>query len=208
MYSRAESLKRLLTEIDSQKNGDIEVLTDIDEGGVRTTGHKRNELLARARGEYVAFVDDDDMILPGYVPKILEGIKTKPDVIGFRGYMTTNKTNRVNWIISKDMPYELSKDEFGNPVYLRFNNHLSPVKKEIALQIGYPDKFIGEDYDYAVRLVESKLIKTEYFIDDFLYHYDFVHKGPQPAASKPSIRIKERKVSRNYVQPKSRRRFN
>jgi glycosyltransferase involved in cell wall biosynthesis len=38
----------------------------------RTVGEKRDALLRAAKGNYVAFVDDDDFISPDYVSLILE----------------------------------------------------------------------------------------------------------------------------------------
>ena len=108
------------------------------------------------------------------VSEILKAISNgEPDVIGFCGAMTTNGHSRIHWKISKDLPYD-AHEENGVKYYRRFNNHLSPIKKEIALQIGYKDIYVGEDYDYAVRLKESRLIKTEVFINKELYFYNYI----------------------------------
>lgn len=50
----------------------------------RTIGAKRQALLDVARGEYVAFVDDDDDVEPAYVETLLAGIETGVDVVTFR----------------------------------------------------------------------------------------------------------------------------
>lgn len=76
--------------------------------------------------------------------------------------------------ISKDLPYITITDGAGNNEYARFNNHLSPIKKSIALQIGFKDLKFAEDYDYALRLKNSGLIKSEYFINHDMYHYRYV----------------------------------
>jgi hypothetical protein len=52
-------------------------------------------------------------------------------------------------------------------------NHLNPVKTEIARKIKFPEKNFAEDSDYCDRLMESKLIKTEYVFDQIFYHYMF-----------------------------------
>lgn len=166
---RKDLLDRLFTELRSQilqSGKEVEVLID---GKTGTIGAKRQRLLENAQGEYVAFIDDDDMVSSDYLSSILFALESKPDVVGFMGWITTNGRNKTNFKISKDCGY--TKTGKG---YERFNNHLSPVKREIALQIGYKDISFGEDYDYALRLTNSGLIKTERFIAKALYYYQYV----------------------------------
>lgn len=152
----------------------VEVLVEMDDGQM-TTGAKRNILLKRAVGEYVVFIDDDDSVVPSYISNILAALQSGPDAVGFKGYISTDGQPYLEWSISKDHAYETVYQN-GTTKYLRYNNHLSPVKREIALLIGYPDKYHQEDYDYAKRLHESGLIKTENFIDKHLYYYNFKTK--------------------------------
>lgn len=180
LHERVSLLIKLLTMLDIQiqANGNsdqVEILVEADDREL-TTGAKRNKLLNRATGEYVVFVDDDDSIAPQYIREIMWALRKKPDVIGFDGWMETNGQNRQMWYISKDFPYETRKALNGQISYFRFNNHLSPIKREIAQQIGYKDITIGEDYDYALRLKESGLIKTEVRIEKELYHYHYNDK--------------------------------
>lgn len=144
-----------------------------DEGQM-TIGEKRQLLLEQADGDYVAFIDDDDEVTDQYIPRIIAACWNKPDVVGFKGWMTTNGAKKELWEISKSNPYKTCHQ--GPFRYLRFNNHLSPVKREIALKIGYKFMTHGEDYDYACRLQQSGLIRSEFFIDEFLYHYKYISK--------------------------------
>lgn len=166
---RKNLLDRLLFELRSQivKSGkEVEILIDNKEG---TIGGKRQRLLNKSQGEYVAFIDDDDMVSQDYISSILYSLESKPDVVGFMGWITTNGKNKTNFKISKDCGYKTTARG-----YERFNNHLSPVKREIALQIGYKDISFAEDYDYALRLTNSGLVKTERFIAKSLYYYQYV----------------------------------
>lgn len=165
IVGREQQLARLHNSIPVTEG--VEVLTESDNREI-TTGAKRNILLSRATGKYVAFVDDDDTIFPQYVPEMLKAMSGNPDAVGFKGWITWNGGQRKEWRISKNYQYT----QVGN-VFYRYNNHLSPVRREIALQIGYPDLTYGEDKDYADRLHNSGLIKTEVFINKFLYHYDY-----------------------------------
>ena len=49
-----------------QLTSEVEVLTELDDG-TRSIGEKRNALVESAGGEYVCFVDDDDMVSSDYV---------------------------------------------------------------------------------------------------------------------------------------------
>ncbi len=58
-------------------------------------------------------------------------------------------------------------------VYYRPPNHLNPIKRSIALQEPFPEKYKGEDTDWAMSLVKRRLIKTETNIDVPYYFYNF-----------------------------------
>lgn len=154
-------------------NDEVEIITDIDNGEV-SVGLKRQKLIEKAKGEWVVFIDSDDWPSNDYIEEIFLAMKDKPDVINFEGYMTTNGINRENFKISKDLPYITVQDAHGNKEYLRFSNHLSVIKRDIALKIGYKDLRFAEDYDYAKRLKESGLILTERYIPQSLYHYRYI----------------------------------
>lgn len=163
--SRYRLLRDLKSSIVQQTNGfDIEILTDDGKGSI---GAKRQRLLLASTGDYVTFIDDDDDINPQYIKLIFAHLGTC-DVIGFEGEITTNGRNKKRFTISKEHPYE----EKGG-VYYRHNNHLSPIRREIALAVGYKDISFGEDFDYAIRLKESGLIKTEKYIYTPMYFYRY-----------------------------------
>lgn len=134
-------------------------------------GVKRNKLLHRAKGEYIVFIDDDDEVSNNYISLILNAIESNPDCVAIKGIMTTNGINEKNWLISK---------EFGRwyerkGVYYRTPNHISPVRRELALKAGFPEISHGEDYQYSMRLFP--LLKTETIIQEPIYHYKYIsHK--------------------------------
>ena len=166
--SRQRLLDTLLDDLRRQAGIEpVEILTDNGGGSV---GVKRQRLLEQATGDYVVFIDDDDDINPQYVPLILPHLGTC-DVIGFEGEITTNGRNKKRFTISMHHNYE-EKDG----IYYRYNNHLCPVRRAIALAIGYKDMTHGEDYDYATRLHDSGLIKTEHYIYTPMYFYKYVSR--------------------------------
>jgi glycosyltransferase involved in cell wall biosynthesis len=173
LHSRASQFKTLKAEIDRQCKGledKVEVIISIDEKQ-RTTGFKRNELLRASRGKYVVFVDDDDYIYPYYVAEILKAAESNADCMAINGIMTTNGKHEKKWDIAIKNPYAEV-----NGVYLRYPNHITPIKREHAIKIGFPDLTFAEDYDFATRLKESGLLKTEAKITPAMYHYKYCFK--------------------------------
>lgn len=150
----------------------IEILVVTDSQKI-STGRKRNLLLSEARGKYVCFIDDDDSIHGDYVREILSAASMDCDCICFDGIMTTDGGNQKRWFISKDLEYKAVTLPTGEEVYHRYPNHLAVIKREIALQIQFPDQQIGEDYIFATNLKNSGLLKSEYKINKQLYHYQF-----------------------------------
>jgi len=164
----------LLWQIGELLNKEVELIWDASPVGSMTTGEKRNKLLNEAKGDYVWFIDDDDWISDTAVSDILEGIKTSPDSFAINGTFTENGKNFHKWFISKDLEYcaDIINDE---EVYLRPPNHITPMKRSIALQIGFPLKSNQEDYDFCMRLKNSKLIQSEYKIDKPIYEYRYIN---------------------------------
>ena len=189
----ARLLRELHTQIQENAATDfVEVLTD--DSMILTTGSKRNNLLARAKGEYSCFIDDDDSVYTYYIKEILAALESNPDAVGMNGIMTWDGRKEEKWFISKELLYEAVKRFDGSNVYARFHNHLTPKKTEIAKQIGFPDWKIGEDYQFALDLHKSNLIKKEKIVGTNyhtwmasswsiapqlpMYHYRFVSKKP------------------------------
>ena len=166
---RAHHLQNILSLIKFQDG--VEIIVDNRPRNV-PTGVKRNDLIAKATGEYVCFVDDDDFVTEDYVSLILESSKSNPDCITFEGWMTTNGISHVDWIIKLGEKYEARQDPDGITRYYRFPNHLVPIKRSIASQHSFPAIWQGEDYQWACKI--QPLLKTSVHIPKKLYHYKFI----------------------------------
>lgn len=179
LHSRFGMLGSLLRNLEYQisdlgAHDQVEVLVNAD-GGEKSTGKKRNELLKQAKGKYVAAVDDDDRVSNNYIEEILKAAESDADCFSISGYMWTDGHSRRDWHISKDYNYCTGKNENGEDVYFRFPNHITPIKREIACQFEFPDKSRFEDFEWASKIRESGLIKTEHRIAHIpMYLYDFV----------------------------------
>jgi len=168
---RKRLLDSLVWELQRQMQGKaVEIIIDEDER--KTTGEKRNRLKARAQGEYIIFIDDDDQIYHEYISEILKGCESGSDVVVFNGYMTTNGKNRVNFVIRLGETYEMR-----NGIYYRYPNHLCAFKRSLVKDIHFPNVSKREDFIWSTKVKDSDVLKTQYIIEKDLYHYRFLtHK--------------------------------
>ena len=91
--------------------------------------------------------------------------------MAINGTMTTNGRNEERWFIAINNTYEKR-----NGIYYRYPNHITPIKRELAVKIKFPNKTLGEDFDYATALKKAKLLKTEEVIKLPIYHYQYRKK--------------------------------
>jgi len=147
---------------------EVEILCDIDNKEV-SIGAKRQRMLQKALGKYITMVDDDDFVADDYVEKILKATESNPDFIGFE--------IECSGIAGKTESVSNSWNDWGEKVggfdYVRTPYHKSPIKTEIARQIGFKDMRYAEDYDFSKRLKQSSLIQNEVFIQKVMYFYRF-----------------------------------
>lgn len=165
VLNRVGMLRSLLSALKEQLTKDVEILVERD-GGEITIGAKRNILLRKAIGDYVAFVDDDDKVSGDYVAKILKAVSASPDCCSMEGEIHFNSRN-----VTKKFVHSIRYKKWfqAGDIYYRCPNHLNPVKRTIALGVGFPNMARGEDKNYSLRL--RPLLKTEQKIDGIIYFY-------------------------------------
>jgi glycosyltransferase involved in cell wall biosynthesis len=173
---RQPMFKELFAELTEQCkccNSMVQIVWDDRPKGSVTIGQKRNDLLAQSLGDYIVYIDDDDTVHPNYISEILKAIEKQPDCIGFK--IKCNMEG-VIYNAASSMKYDWEENVDGFK-YVRYIYHKTPVKREIALQTGFPDKSFGEDYQYSMRL--KTLLTKEIFIDEFLYNYNYKYENPK-----------------------------
>jgi glycosyltransferase involved in cell wall biosynthesis len=167
---RYDFLKRLNGILDPQLTPEVKVI--IDDSRYKSIGRKRNDLMARADGEYVCFIDDDDRVSPRYISMVTEGIKKGVDCCSLVGEITFDGDNPKKFIHSIKYNDYFEKDN----VYYRCPNHLNVIKKDIARQFQFPEKNHGEDTDFAMQVCRAGAIKFEHEINETIYYYDYRSK--------------------------------
>ena len=116
----------------------------------------------------IIFVDDDDMVYDCYVSELLKASDSDADCFAINGIYTINNSSPIRWKISKDYT-DVDSRENGEIVLLRRTNHITGVKREIAIKNGFPRKSNAEDKAYTQGLV----LNTEALIEPPMYHYKY-----------------------------------
>lgn len=155
--------------LNNPNKNQIEILID---NSKKTIGEKRNNLLAMAKGEYVAFVDDDDEVSNEYIESLMIAIKQKPDCVSLRGVITWNGNNPE--LFEHSVKYSAYATTTNEIKYERYPNHLNCIKSSIAKQFKFKEINFGEDTDWATQIFQSGLLKKEVYIDKVLYHYKYI----------------------------------
>lgn len=143
---------------------DVELLFNFEDG---TIGAKRNELVRKAKGEAMAFVDSDDLVCDGYLKHGMDFVNSGMDAASLIGLYFHNGIYDRPFVHSNQYTHWYTEPHR----YVRTVNHLNFIKTDIARKISYPEKNFGEDGCYSDDLKASGLIKTEFEIKQALYIY-------------------------------------
>lgn len=155
--SRRQQLERLVDYLRWQMRmfpQQVEICVDLDEG--ITVGEKRQRLLERACGSYVAFCDDDDFVSHDYLARVLKACGEGKDCCSLVGVITEdgNHPRRFEHSLAHSGWYTRE-----DGVFIRTPNHLSAVRRELALKAGFASQNVSEDHLYSQALLP--LLKSE-----------------------------------------------
>jgi hypothetical protein len=130
-------------------------------------GMKRQTLLQKAKGKYMAFIDDDDDITDAYIEDLWVCIQGGYHTMRLRGQMA-----QYPFVHSTEMtlasPMATRDDP---PVFQRPPNHLNPMLTDVAKLVPFKDAVRGEDLDWTLSLYRRGFLETEYRSDPSRTHY-------------------------------------
>lgn len=134
----------------------------------RSIGAKRQALADIARGEYLAFVDDDDLIRDGYVARLLAGMEDSPDVVTFQQRAVWNGLESV-------VEFRLGRGDgpfMPGGVTLRDAWHVCAWRRAVVAGCQFGESNYGEDAVWCRQA--RRRAKTEFHIPEILheYHHD------------------------------------
>lgn len=160
---RSESFNKLISTLLPQLEGkEIEIVAFWNNGEY-SIGDIRQALLEDAKGEYICFVDDDDMVPDWYCDEIISHLGK--DYVGFEVelFNEDKKMPRVYHSIRYGVWHN---DETG---YYRGVTHLNPIKRQLALLGSFGSQGIGEDESWSRTVTPH--VRTENYIDKVMYYY-------------------------------------
>lgn len=160
-YKRYSLYNRVLSSLKLNHTYKVELVT-ID--GIAGLARARNLGWQKAKGDYVAYIDDDAIAEPDWVKNILAFIKKHPDVVAFGGpYHSSNESELPTWIPRELTVMEI-KTRVARPIripdeWLTGTNMI--FRRDILKEIGgfdeslgvRPDKrAYGEETDLLIRI--------------------------------------------------------
>ena len=179
----------LRTQIEAATDYRVQLLIEEDDGRA-TVGAKRNRLLERAQGRFACFVDDDDDVSPRFVAIVAAALAAVPhaDVVELRG------AYYVDGRFDRPFHHSLQYTEYGTDAagYFRPPNHLNPVRTALMRGIGFEPVDFAEDYQYAMKLRDARVLWTEAPVSSETMYYDrgdvFTDRAPVRTIFNPSRR--------------------
>lgn len=173
-YNTLEYTKRLAEVLEPQLNENIEWIIvddgcnekDLDKLKARVihleknsggASKPRNVGIDNAKGEYIAFIDSDDMITEDYIQEIIKKIKLDKDII------------YLSWFgYGRNHIMEIKPRKWNCAVWCRV------YKKEIIGNVRFDEKLkIAEDYMFN-SMIKPKSSCT---VKKIVYHYNNGRKG-------------------------------
>ena len=171
-WNRIASSKGLADKIEAQAaafpHGTVEHLVLFDHR-TRSVGMKRQALLDSARGDYIAFVDDDDDISDDYVASILEAIKANTDVVTFHADCVYNGLPFIVHHRLGQRDENLLLDGKPGQTVKRNAWHTNAWKRELISRCVFLDTNFGEDKAWCLQA--RRFVAKESHIPRVLHYY-------------------------------------
>jgi glycosyltransferase involved in cell wall biosynthesis len=175
---REKQLKSLQASIEEQiGNHAVEHLI-LSDNRKRSIGAKRQALLDIARGQYIAFVDDDDDIADNYVEELVNAAASNADVITFLQGASYNGQQSV-------VDFQLGQgDQYFNPggITIRDAWHVNAWRRSRVAHCQFGESNYGEDLTWCQQA--RRMAQTTVHIPKILHFYR--HDAAITAAPEPN----------------------
>ena len=178
---REKQLQALQTRIEAQSSGlkssgQVEHLVFCD-NRTRSIGAKRQALVNISRGQYIAFVDDDDDIADSYIPELLTAAASGADVITFLQGATYNGLQSV-------VDFQLGQGDHSfmpGGITNRDAWHVNAWRRSRVAHCQFGESNYGEDLTWCQQA--RRMAETTVHIPKILHFYR--HNASTTAAPEP-----------------------
>jgi hypothetical protein len=181
---RERQLQSLQWRIEEQIGGQAVEHLILSDNRKRSIGAKRQALLDIARGQYIAFVDDDDDIADSYVEELLAAAASGADVITFLQGATYNGKQSV-------VDFQLGQGDHGfvpGGITNRDAWHVNAWRRSRVAHCQFGESNYGEDLTWCQQA--RRMAQTTVHIPKILHFYR--HDASTTAAPEPNVKVSAR----------------
>lgn len=162
---RHEKLLELLADLDRQWQPGFGVLLYRD-NLENHYGDKTGILVSTSQAQYVSCIDDDDLLAPDGVSRVMTALESQPDYVGFPVCWTQDGVVQIP--VEHSLRYNGWTD---SPEMLRRDiAQFNPIRRELALLGGWEGGYEAERR-WSDRVRESGLCVTEEWLPEPVYLY-------------------------------------
>jgi hypothetical protein len=173
----------------AEADGQVEVV-GLHNDGERTLADYRQALLQDARGEYLSFLDDDDMVEPDFVAAVTAAMEGRPDYVAFHHAYWEGGVRDPRPVVTG-----MGHGGWHDTAQALFRDvtQINPVRSVIARQADFRAE-TGAMEDWAYVAAVRPLLHTQTEIPRVLYHYrhdprDSNQYGLKPHAHAPRPQV-------------------
>ena len=153
----------------------VEIIVESDNREL-TIGEKRNNVVNKAKGKMLAFIDDDDLVTEDYFKLIVEKIESNEnlDVIGITSWDNNILSQKNDQYVYRTINSEINKKVYINNKLCKNwpTGQLNPIKTSLAKDIMFPKINIHEDFCYGEK-IKNKLKNFDAITHKYIYHYRY-----------------------------------
>lgn len=175
---RHGKLVKLRTDLYNQRDalkihptlGEVEILFNdsesVNNGGI-SVGAKRDKLMRQAQGEYLCFIDDDELPSPNYLEALLRLCQLGADIVTFKSFY---KCDGYWGVANMSLHHPTNEQATPYGEFKRRPFHICPMKSSIAKNCSFPDINNAEDWAYMEQVLAK--CTTEVHTDQILHQYN------------------------------------
>jgi hypothetical protein len=180
----ARLLDVLLPQLDAHE-GRVTVLAWRNTGNPHL-GAIRDAMLLAAPGEYVSFIDDDDLVPAYYVDEVVQALAGRPDHVGFQ--LEYSENGGPPEVVDHSLRHGRWHRNLDGQLVRDFT-HIDPIRRDLALcgQFARAKRGRAEDRQW-VKQVRGWL-RTEAYIDKIMYHYLWSFDGSSWGPDRRAIAV-------------------